>query len=194
MPLRIVGGEFRRRKLRANPGLVTRPITDRMKESLFNLLDDMQGQRVADVFAGTGTLGLEALSRGAQSVVFFERDRKAYELLQSNVDSLGAEDRAFCWRVDIARTSFRPRGEHLEEVVPYSVIFFDPPYKKASDLTGQKPFGAALDRLARETLSTEDAVMILRTPREVPLTLPKTWSESEQLCMSSSRISFCRKC
>ena len=75
--MRIVAGKFRRRKLFANPGLKTRPITDRVKESLFERLSgELEGKRIADVFAGTGTLGLEALSRGAKSVVFIESDRR----------------------------------------------------------------------------------------------------------------------
>ena len=91
--MRIVAGRLKRRKLRTNPGLVTRPITDRAKEMLFDRLGTFDGERVADVFAGTGTIGLEALSRGASRVVFVEQDRLAHELLRENVAALGVEDR-----------------------------------------------------------------------------------------------------
>ena len=78
--MRIIAGEFRRRRLLVNSGLTTRPMTDRIKEIFFERIQDrLAGRRIADVFAGTGPLGLEALSRGAKSAVFFESDRKAYE-------------------------------------------------------------------------------------------------------------------
>ena len=92
--VRIIAGEFRRRKLLASPGLTTRPITDRVKETLFERIgDELVDRKVADVFAGTGSLGLEALSRGAKSVVFIESDRRAFELLEQNVATLGVQDR-----------------------------------------------------------------------------------------------------
>ena len=101
--MRIIAGEFRRRKLLASPGLTTRPITDRVKETLFERIgEDLVDRKVADIFAGTGSLGLEALSRGAKSVVFIESDRRGHELLRQNVATLGVEDRTLCWRTDTA--------------------------------------------------------------------------------------------
>lgn len=191
MTLRIIAGEYRRRKLRANPGLVTRPITDRMKETLFNRLGSLDGARVADVFAGTGTMGLECLSRGAETAVFFEYDRKAFELLKANVEMLVKGEAGFCWRVDVTRTSFRPRG--LEQHLPYSWVFFDPPYKLSSELAEGRSLGKALGRLSRSKSTHEDCTLVLRTPRELPLFLVSQWEEVEQLMISSSRISICRK-
>ena len=86
--MRIVAGKYRRRKLAAKQGTTTRPITDRVKVALFARLQNrLEGARVADIFSGTGTLGLEALSRGAASVVFIENDHRAWELLRENVQS-----------------------------------------------------------------------------------------------------------
>ena len=99
--MRIIAGEFRHRTLLANPGNTTRPILDRVKESLFARIENrLVGARVADVFSGTGTLGFEAISRGAASVVFVESDRKAQELLRKNVAALKLEDRTLCWATD----------------------------------------------------------------------------------------------
>jgi 16S rRNA (guanine966-N2)-methyltransferase len=191
MSLRIIGGDFRRRKLRSNPGKVTRPITDRMKESLFERLGSVEGARVADVFSGTGTLGIECLSRGASTVVFFEKDRSAFDILQENISVLPVDDRAFCWRVDVRRTSFRPKG--LESHLPYSLIFFDPPYPIADELAARRPLGNALTRLAKDSLTDPEAIMVLRTPNERPLILPPAWVETERTVSASSRISLCRK-
>lgn len=191
LSLRIIAGEFRRRKLRTNPGKTTRPISDRMKETLFHHIGDVTNARVADIFAGTGTLGLECLSRGADTAVFMEYDRRAFELLCANVEAVGVSDRAFCWRVDVTKTSFKPKG--LDSHLPYSLVFFDPPYPLATDLADSRPLGMSLKRLARDTVTVPEAVMVLRTPNEQPLTLAGAWVEVDQFRISSSRISLCRK-
>lgn len=192
MSLRIIAGEHRRRKLRTNPGKTTRPITDRMKENLFHLLGGIEeNATVADIFAGTGTLGIECLSRGADFAVFFENDRKAYELLRENVEHIGVGSQSLCWKVDVKRTSFTPKG--VPDALPYSLIFFDPPYKLATNLGAGTQLGKALDRLSRDGISKADAVMVLRTPNEHPLELTDSWVETERVRIASSRISICAK-
>ncbi len=192
MPLRIIAGQYKRRKLRTNPGKTTRPISDRMKESLFHLLDGAaEDARVADVFAGTGTLGLECLSRGAEFCVFYESDRKAHELLRENVDHVGVSESSLCWKVDVRRTSFTPKNAPL--ALPYSLVFFDPPYKLATDLTSQTPLGSALRRLSRESVTEADATLVVRTASEYPLQLSECWEVVEETRIASSRISICRK-
>src|SRR5439155_21830051 len=95
----------------ASPGETTRPITDRAKVMLFDRIGDfLRGRRVGDFFAGTGSLGLEALSRGAQRVVLAEQDHSAFELLCENVEHLGIADRALCCRINALRSSFKPKG------------------------------------------------------------------------------------
>jgi 16S rRNA (guanine(966)-N(2))-methyltransferase RsmD len=125
--MQIVSGKYRHRKLESNPGETTRPITARVKVALFDRIQpELQDARVADIFAGTGTIGLEALSRGALSVVFVESDRPAFERLKRNVNALKAGDETMCWQTDASKCSFRPKG--AERFLPYDVVFFDPPY------------------------------------------------------------------
>jgi 16S rRNA (guanine966-N2)-methyltransferase len=124
--MRIIAGQYRRRKLMSNPGLTTRPITDFVKETLFGRLEDeIVGKKVADIFSGTGTIGFEALSRGATSVIFLENDPTAFELLKRNVAAIGVESNCLCWKTDIFRCSFRPKGDG-PRFLPLDWIFFDP--------------------------------------------------------------------
>jgi 16S rRNA (guanine966-N2)-methyltransferase len=149
-------------------------MTDKVKETLFERLgQEIPGSRIADVFAGTGTLGLEALSRGAQSVVFFENDRRAIKLLAENIATLGVEDATLAWKVDILRTSFRPKG--VPQLLPYDIIFFDPPYRMAYDIQPGAEIYKALQRLGREGVSAEKALLVLRTPEKVEIECPDIW-------------------
>jgi 16S rRNA (guanine966-N2)-methyltransferase len=135
--MRIIAGSWRGRPLDAPPGNVTRPTSDRAREGLFSMLASRLGSfedlDVADLFAGTGALGLEALSRGAASCTFVEKDRVALDILRRNIERLGAGDRA-----DL-------RAQAVEHVPapsrPYDLILMDPPY-------GAGLAGPALDRAA----------------------------------------------
>ena len=190
--VRIIAGEFRHRRLLANPGLTTRPITDRVKEILFERTQDLLvDRRVADVFAGTGSLGLEALSRGARSEVFLENDRKAFELLKENVAALGVEDRTLCWRTDAIKSSFRPKG--VDAFLPFEVVFFDPPYRLAERLGPETPMCKALVRLARDEVTAEEAVLLFRVPKEATIELPPCWRRETSIPISSMEIHVFRK-
>src|SRR6476661_4896686 len=102
--MRIIAGEFRGRRLLPPEGDVTRPITDRVKQSLFDILTPLlPDARVYDCFAGTGSMGLECLSRGAASAVFFETDRSAVAWLRKNIAALGVEDRSQVIAQDLFR-------------------------------------------------------------------------------------------
>jgi 16S rRNA (guanine966-N2)-methyltransferase len=93
--MRVIGGEFRHRRLASVPGLDTRPTPDRLRESLFNILAPrIEGAVFADLYAGTGAVGIEALSRGASKAIFVERGRAAVQAIRENVRSLGVADRA----------------------------------------------------------------------------------------------------
>jgi 16S rRNA (guanine966-N2)-methyltransferase len=121
--VRIVAGRAKGRRL-AGPAGVTRPTSDRAREGLFNSLAtlvDLDGARVLDLFAGTGAVGLEALSRGAGAAVFVEADRRAGEVLARNIREVGLEG---------ARLVRRPVAAFLAEPAdaPYDVVFADPPY------------------------------------------------------------------
>jgi 16S rRNA (guanine966-N2)-methyltransferase len=121
--VRIIAGQWRGRPIEAPPGDATRPTSDRAREGLFSMLvsrlGSFEGLRVADLFAGTGALGLEALSRGAAHCAFVEKDRVAIAALTRNVDRLGATESA-----DI-------RAQSVERVSlpPCDLILADPPYR-----------------------------------------------------------------
>lgn len=190
--MRIIAGKYRRRKLQTNPGLTTRPITDRAKEPLFERLERHVHQaRVADIFAGTGTLGLEALSRGARSAVFIEQDRNAVELLQRNIRAIGVEDETMVWRTDAVRSSYRPQG--VPDFIPFGLIFFDPPYRMIDTLQTNSPLFKSLQRLARSTVSSEDAILCLRTPAGAEFEMPTEWTLVRTLDLSSMQVHLFEK-
>lgn len=193
--MRIIAGRFRRRKLLANPGLTTRPITDFVKESLFTRLGDwIAGQRVADIFSGTGTIGLEALSRGASSVVFLEKDRKAVELLKHNITSLGEEalSACLCWQTDVFRCSFRPKGDSAK-FVPFDWMFFDPPFAMVEELSPTTELFRVLKQLAREDVSSPDTRLVLRTPENAQFVMPDVWEQAHHWPFSHMEIFIYRK-
>jgi 16S rRNA (guanine966-N2)-methyltransferase len=128
--MRIIAGEFRGRALAAvgkgDAGAHLRPTTDRVRESLFNVLmhtGAIDGARVLDLFAGTGALGLEALSRGATSVTFVDDGRVAQGLIRKNIAICRAEDRTVLVRRNALKLGQNPDA-------PYDVVFLDPPYGK----------------------------------------------------------------
>ena len=171
---------------------MTRPITDKVKESLFEYLEDeIQEARVADIFAGTGTIGLEALSRGASSIVFFEKDRKAVELLRKNVATLSVEDETLCWATDVTKTSFRPKN--CEGMTPFDVVFFDPPYRMVPGIVPGKPLFKSLERLAREDVTSDGALLVFRTPSRAEFRLPDVWQLDRKLEYSRMEVHWFRK-
>lgn len=190
--MRIVSGKYRRRLLQTNPGDTTRPITDRAKVILFDRLQPMLDlePRVADIFAGTGTMGLEALSRGAKSVVFIEQDRNAHDLLTKNVAMLGAQGETVCWRTDAFRSSFHPKG--CPDFLPYNLVFFDPPYKLAPKIQQGSLLFAALDRLASPELCAPDALLVLRCDNHAEFTMPEAWKPDQTHRVKSMMLYFFR--
>jgi 16S rRNA (guanine966-N2)-methyltransferase len=190
--MRIVAGEFRRRQLLTNPGLTTRPITDRAKVMLFDRIEErLPGRRVADFFSGTGSLGLEALSRGADRVVFAEQDHSAYDLLRQNVAKLGVEDRALCWRVNALRSSFKPKGD--PPWFPYGVVFFDPPYSLTQHIRAGDVVHEALERLAAVDVTDPDGLIVVRMSREAMPVFPEAWRVAERLEISSMAMCLLEK-
>src|SRR4051794_16354686 len=124
--MRIIAGEFRGRKLLPPQGDVTRPITDRVKQSLFDILaPDLPGARVYDCFAGTGSMGIESLSRGAAHVTFFEADRSAVARLKRNIAAVFAADRSTV----VAGDLFRWFDAATDASNNVDLVFLDPPYR-----------------------------------------------------------------
>lgn len=136
--MRIITGQWRGRKLTAPKGDATRPTADRTRETLFAMLTsrlgDFDGLQVADLFAGSGALGLEALSRGAAHCLFVENDRAAVDTIRANIASLGAGSAA---RVEVGSVM-----QLRAAPAPYDLILADPPYHSGA---GE----VALDRLIR---------------------------------------------
>lgn len=119
----IIAGEYRNRRLKTPPGDIVRPTASRVRESWFNILQrSLDGARVLDLFAGSGALGLEALSRGARSADFVEIHRRSLAALTANLMALGVEARAVIHRVDAIRFA-----ERLQPA-QYDLAFADPPY------------------------------------------------------------------
>ncbi len=190
--MRIVAGQFRRRQLLANPGETTRPITDRAKVMLFDRLGDfLRGRRVGDFFAGTGTLGLEALSRGADRVVLAEQDHSAFELLCANVEKLGVKDRALCWRINALRSSYKPKGDPAWH--PYGLVFFDPPYAMTRTIRAGDAVFESLRRLSAPDVTEPDALLVVRTPRDAVIQYPDGWELSERFDIASMSIDVLKK-
>lgn len=151
--MRIISGKFRGRQLKSPPSAQTRPTSDRLRETLFNVLAPrIEGARFLDLCAGTGAVGIEALSRGSQHVTFVDQSRKMCELIKANTSALGIDEEEF--EVVNADASDYLRRHAKKERGPFDIIFIDPPY--SSDYT--------LVNLISDTggqLLTDDGVVIV---------------------------------
>ena len=165
--MRIVSGEWRGRPLKAPEGKATRPTSDRTREALFSMLvsrlGDFEGLQVADLFAGTGALGLEALSRGAAHCTFVETDRQAVAALNANIDALKASH----------RTSVRTTSAAAFTGGPFDLVMMDPPYGKG---LGQQ----ALNRLVESGSLAAGALVSLETGVGEEISAPALTLEAEK--------------
>jgi 16S rRNA (guanine966-N2)-methyltransferase len=167
MALRVIAGEAGGRRLIAPKG-DARPTADRVKESLFASLgaDRLEDAIVLDLYAGSGALGIEALSRGATRAVFVDKDRRAQDALRANLATTGFTERAQLH--DGPATSFVSRGA---PGAPFDLVFLDPPYDLAAvELT------QILESLARPGLLAEAATVVIETRRDVPPVVPEGWT------------------
>ena len=145
---------------------VSRPITDRVKESLFNVLynyDLPSGAIVADLFCGVGSLGLEALSRGAKFVTFIEKDARIIETLKKNIEKAGFVRQSKVLRANAFKTG-APVGSGEAQ---YGLVFIDPPYAATEDVGTNSPLSGLLDVLGKQV--TDNGMVIVRTHRDVSL-------------------------
>lgn len=124
--MRVIAGSARRLLLKTVPGEGTRPTTDRIKETLFNMLQyDIAGSAFLDLFSGSGAIGIEALSRGAREAVFVEQDPKAVSCIRENLKTTRLEDRALVMQADVLSALKRLEGKREQ----FDFIFMDPPYR-----------------------------------------------------------------
>jgi 16S rRNA (guanine966-N2)-methyltransferase len=180
--MRIVAGAWRGRSLTAPPGVETRPTADRVRQALFDVLihaswagrSVIEGALVLDVFAGTGAMGLEALSRGAARAVFVERARSALTSLRANIAACRAEDRCVVLPVDALAL---PAGECAD------LVFLDPPY-------GQNLVAAAMARLRATGRVATGTLIVAETGRDDPV--PEVDILAERL-HGAARVTFWRE-
>ena len=166
--MRVVAGAYRGRTLQAPKGEATRPTTDRVRESLFSSLTSLLGTElgggsVLDAFAGSGALGIEALSRGCTAATFVENDRDAIRALRGNLDSLGASGRGRVVEADVLALAERgvvPGG-------PFALLLLDPPYRLAwCDIEG------LTSALVRRELLVDGAVIVYEHASNRPVGWP----------------------
>jgi 16S rRNA (guanine966-N2)-methyltransferase len=153
--MRVVAGRLKGRTLHAPRGLGTRPTSDKVRGAIFNVLRDVAGEHVLDLFAGTGALGIEALSRGAADAVFVDDDPTAIEAIERNLAVVGLEARV--QRRDALRFVESDRG-------PYDLVFVDPPYSSAPCL------GEQLTQLLPAVLS-QNGRIVTESDKRAPLEL-----------------------
>jgi 16S rRNA (guanine966-N2)-methyltransferase len=185
--MRIVGGALRGRRLTTPPGEAVRPTSDRAREALFNILSHgdfaaeglpFAGRPVVDAFAGTGALGLEALSRGAAEAVFIENGREALSALRRNIATLGEEDRA---RVVTGDATRPPRASFAS-----AVAFLDPPY-------GSGLAVPALAALAAAGWLAPDALAIVEIAAGEALSPPAGFTMLDERVYGAARLVFLRR-
>ena len=168
--MRIIAGIHRTRQIEAPEGLLTRPMTDRVRENLFNLLGDtVVNATVLDLFCGSGALGIEALSRGATRVTFVDTDLAAVNVVETNCERLGLEKQARILRRDVLRPGpwIRPVGAK-----DYALIFIDPPYKMSAEPGGQAQLAAMVEAIAGLECVARGALAMIRVERNTRITLP----------------------
>ena len=164
--MRIIAGTKKGMNLLSPKTQISRPITDRVKESLFSVLykyDLPQGARVADLFSGVGSLGLESLSRGAEFVTFVEKDPRIIAVLNKNI-----EKARFVPESKVIRANAFIIGAVVEPgMEKYDLAFVDPPYAAAMNIQADSPLGGLLDLLGRQV--TDDGIVVVRTSDDVTL-------------------------
>jgi 16S rRNA (guanine966-N2)-methyltransferase len=163
--MRIIAGTKRGMKLFSPTTDVTRPITDRIKESLFNVLENydlLRDARVADLFCGVGSLGLEALSRGAAFVTFVEKNAEVLAVLEKNIAKAGFGARCRVVRADAFRVGapVGPAGER------YDLVFLDPPYASTREVGVHSVLAGVLEVLVEQVVPR--GVVVVRTRRAAP--------------------------
>jgi 16S rRNA (guanine966-N2)-methyltransferase len=159
--MRVIAGKYRSRPLRSLKGMKLRPTSDRLRETLFNILGpSVEGATFLDLYAGTGAVGIEALSRGARHAIFVEQHAPAVALIRKNCESLGIGAHAEVLGSDVARAIERLEGRRIHA----QIIFLDPPYAADSEYEG------TLDTLGKSSIVAPEARVVVEhlRKRELP--------------------------
>ena len=156
--MRVIGGVYRGRRISAPAGFDVRPTSDRLRETLFNIIaPQIEGSRFLDICAGSGAVGIEALSRGASSVTFIDRSRRACAVIESNLATLGVTSNATI----INREAVSALKRLARDAAKFDIVFFDPPY--ASEIYSQ-----VMRRLAASGLLNPQAIVITEHRAKTP--------------------------
>ena len=182
--MRIVGGRLGGRTLAAPKSQAVRPTSDRLRESLFNILahgygDPIAGARVLDLFAGTGALGLEAMSRGAAFALLIDDGTEARALIRQNVEALGLGGVTRVFRRDATRLG----AVHPNE--PFGLVFLDPPYRKG---LAEKSLASLRDG----AWLAPEALVIVEEAADAGLAAPQGYAEIERRCYDDTEFTFLR--
>jgi 16S rRNA (guanine966-N2)-methyltransferase len=183
--MRVTGGRLRGRAIAAPRGRTTRPTSDRARESLFSIVRhglgcDFTGQTVIDLFAGSGALGFEALSRGAERALFVEKSQAALTCLRDNAESLDMAGRVVILRLDAARLAGPP-----DEFAPAALAFLDPPYAKGL-------IEPALIGLAEKGWLAAGALCIAEMGRAETFSPPTGFEQMDERERGETRLVFLR--
>ncbi|MBI3050667.1 MAG: 16S rRNA (guanine(966)-N(2))-methyltransferase RsmD [Acidobacteria bacterium] len=178
-PVRVIAGRFKGRRLKTPTWAGIRPTSDKLRETLFNILAPrIAGARVLDGFAGTGAVGIEALSRGAPHVTFVERDRRAAALIAENLALCGVEEGYTIECGDVASVLRRARAD-----AAFDLILLDPPYDADPD-TVTRTLAAAADRMAA------GALLVLERPRRREPVVPPPLARLRDVVSGDSTLTF----
>ena len=178
--MRIISGSSKGRVLARPKGQAIRPTSDRVKESIFNILrDELEGKMVLDLFAGTGNLGIEALSRGAKKTIFVEKGRQALRIIQRNLTQFGFEERSEIIPKDANRAIgiLKQRGESFD------LILMDPPYEKGL-------IKRTLMKLDSNPIYHKDSILIIEHDRREILPHTMDWNLFRERQFGDTVISF----
>lgn len=157
--MRVVAGTVKGIPLKAVPGTSTRPTTDKVKESIFNMIGPFfDGGNALDLFAGSGGLGIEALSRGIDKVIFTDKDRKAVDTIRANLEKTRLTDQAEVYKTDADRALKAIKKNNIQA----RLMFLDPPYHM------EKAYGL-MDKAAEMGILTEDSIVVCEHAKEVEL-------------------------
>jgi 16S rRNA (guanine966-N2)-methyltransferase len=186
--MRVIAGKYRGRPLRSSSGKDIRPTSDRLRETLFNVLtagnpEALEGTVWLDLFAGTGAVGIEALSRGARHVYFVETSPAAAKVIEQNLHSLGIEQGYRILRDDLAGILWRLKREHVSA----DVVFLDPPYRM------QQAYEESLTALADSSLVWAMSLVIAEHEKKFdPGSEFKSLTRVRKLVQGNAALSFYR--
>lgn len=184
--MRVVGGSLRGRRLLAPPGKGTRPTVERVREAIFNILGgSVQGVRVLDLYAGSGSFGIEAVSRGAAHTVFVEAGRPAAQTIQQNLTSFGAD---YVTRFTLLQKPIEQAVARIVSLGPFDLCFVDPPFAMVRDGTALR----TIEKVVAAGALSARALLILESPSDAPTSALAGLALDSSRAYGDTHLSFFR--